>query len=164
MSIIKIIDYSPKYKIYLIQLLNDFMDYLVSIDTFGRMTRQKGYGQKYFKAMMVNIKKNKGILLLAEQEKKIVGFAVGTIGLPSYTEQLGHNKKNKIGRLDELFIEKNFRGKGVGLQLINAVEDYFRKKKCNIVRVEVFSPNQSARKFYEKFGYQEESVELVKSL
>ena len=59
----------------------------------------------------------------------------------------------KMGEVTELVVSKNIRSKGIGKLLINKMEEYFKSKNCEYIRIDVFSYNENAIKFYENDGY-----------
>jgi len=59
---------------------------------------------------------------------------------------------NKNGFIDELFVDKKFRGGGIGGELVRHIVDYFKKRK--IKEVELLANTKSkAMKFYKKMGF-----------
>lgn len=54
--------------------------------------------------------------------------------------------------IDQLWVEKKYRGQGLGKQLMEAVHDYGRTCGCSMATVATMS-FQGARTFYEKLGY-----------
>jgi ribosomal protein S18 acetylase RimI-like enzyme len=71
---------------------------------------------------------------------------------------------SKSGRILELVVKEACRGQGIGSMLIRRMEDYFRLKGCDIVRVEVFVPNTHAREFYAREQYSNRVIDMVKKL
>ncbi len=55
-------------------------------------------------------------------------------------------------------------GRGVGTALMQRVEQWSRERGLHIVTLEVFAQNDVARRFYDRLGYQEETLKLVKVL
>ena len=47
---------------------------------------------------------------------------------------------------------------------MSKMENYMRKKKCEIIRVEVFEPNKAAHNFYEKLDYKDRVIDMIKLL
>jgi len=97
--------------------------------------------------------------------KKIIrfGFIGGYIHIQS-KDELMEQKKNKPGVIAELFVRGNNQRTGIGSQLLKTMEDYFKKKECTIIRLEVFAPNKMARSFYLKHGYQDRAIIVSKDL
>jgi len=161
---IKIIKYSPKYKKTLEQFMEGLQGYLVSVDTFKILKVTENYGKKYVINLFKIVKKQHGIILLAQSDNKIIGCVVGVLSKIPLGESLGHKKRLKNGRVLELYVEPEFRGQHIGALLIEAMEKHFKTKKCALIRIEVYAPNTRAHEFYKQQGYQNESIDLVKQL
>jgi diamine N-acetyltransferase len=61
--------------------------------------------------------------------------------------------------LDDLYVQPDYRGKGIGSKLIHKVIDMAKENKCHKVRWQVSNWNQSAIDFYEKIGAEINNVE-----
>ncbi|MGA7670444.1 MAG: GNAT family N-acetyltransferase [Nitrolancea sp.] len=55
-------------------------------------------------------------------------------------------------------------GRGIGRALMDRAEQWTRDRGLTIVTLEVFAQNEGARRFYDRLGYQEETLKLVKVL
>ena len=44
------------------------------------------------------------------------------------------------------------------------VEKYLLQRGCDVIRVEVFVPNQDAYQFYKNLGYQDMDIDLIKQV
>jgi GNAT superfamily N-acetyltransferase len=89
-----------------------------------------------------------GILLLAQKDEKVFGFAHGSIRLtPDYLGTL------KVGVITHIYIEKEYRGKGVGERLVKGLEKWFAGKEVHSVELQVLSANKKGISFWEKLGY-----------
>lgn len=161
---IKIIKYTEKNKNDLTKLMEGLQDYLVSIDSFKKLSRPKNWGKEFIKFLLKEIKEGKGIIFLAEFDKKIVGCSAGIIDTLDKGEILGNKKKLKTGRILELFVDENYRGKKIGQKLMTEITKYFKTKKCEQVRLEVYAPNTNARNFYVRQGFFDESIDMVKKI
>lgn len=86
------------------------------------------------------LKDNKEVSLAIKDNGEIAGRIVGYIDY-----FLNHLK------IELLVIEPEYRGKGVGAKLIQAIEDIAIKEDCNMSLVDTAS--YSSPEFYEKQGY-----------
>lgn len=59
----------------------------------------------------------------------------------------------KCGQVTELVVSKKVRSHGIGQQLMDKMENYFKEKGCEYIKIDVFAYNENAIKFYEKKGY-----------
>ncbi|MFA7244770.1 MAG: GNAT family N-acetyltransferase [Candidatus Magasanikbacteria bacterium] len=161
---LKILKFQDKNKKDLIKLMAGLQDYLVSIDTFEKLKRDKNYGKKYVKYLLKIIKEDKGIILLAEFDNKIIGCVAGIIETLDKGEVLGNKKKLKTARILELYVESEYRGKHIAVKLMTEITKHFKTKKCEQLRLEVYAPNSNAHNFYLSQGFKNESIDLMKKI
>jgi|SRR3989338_8101382 len=83
----------------------------------------------------------KGILLIAEENKKIVGVCFGTF-----------NAKEKWADLLGLTVLPKFRNKGLGSSLVKAFEEFVKKKKLKTI--DLYADKKQLLLF-RKLGYKE---------
>ncbi len=81
------------------------------------------------------------VTLIAEQEGKLVGFAVG------------HSDPRGFGHVVTIDVEQAARRSGVGSQLMSALEEKFLAAGCGAVVLETAVDNAAAIRFYKKHGY-----------
>lgn len=55
--------------------------------------------------------------------------------------------------IHDLFVQEEYRGQGVGLELLKAVERFGRKFNCCRITLEVHNENHRARSVYDQFGF-----------
>lgn len=63
-------------------------------------------------------------------------------------------ESKRIGLIEDLFVHKKWRGKGIGKYLISEGLEYFKSKGINESRLEVWSANKRALELYNKFGFE----------
>lgn len=66
--------------------------------------------------------------------------------------------------IGELAVEETQEGRGAGTALVSACEQWARTKGCAQVVLETGFANQHGRRFYERLGFREESVKLVRRI
>lgn len=66
--------------------------------------------------------------------------------------------------IDDLCVDENCRGKGIGRLLYNYVIDFARKNGCYNVTLNVWADNKNAAAFYEKIGMQIQKIGMEKIL
>lgn len=93
----------------------------------------------------------------------MVGCIAGIIEKQSKKDLL-ECAPTKAGKILELYVAESYRNHGIGKMLMKKIEAYFRKKKCDLVRVDVFSPNKAAFIFYVGLHYQERMRDMIKLL
>lgn len=56
--------------------------------------------------------------------------------------------------IDEFFLAENFRGRGVGAQVLTAIRAEARAREINALHLEVARDNQAARRLYRAAGFE----------
>jgi ribosomal protein S18 acetylase RimI-like enzyme len=160
---VSITEYTFEDKPQLAELTEILQDYLVDIDPLGRLWRSPGSGEVNTEALMKRIKRQHGAVYLAWSEQSAVGFIAGVIE-DQTSDDLLSEIPSRSGRILELVIREEYRRCGIGTKLIKQMEDFFKENGCDIVRVEVFVPNTSARAFYKYEQYHDRVIDMVKPL
>lgn len=102
----------------------------------SEIKEQKDVPTKVFKAS------NK--LFVAEEKNEIVGFVWVTF------YQYGDNK---VGYIEELYVDEKFRNKGTGGTLVNKAISYLRGFQTNVVFVSVSTEDQNSIGFYKELRF-----------
>ncbi len=67
--------------------------------------------------------------------------------------------------MDDLYVKPEFRGKGLGTQLINRVIDFAKQEKCSKLKWQVSDWNKPAIEFYKSLGaeisWTEQNCDLI---
>lgn len=155
--------YQAKDFLAVAELFDNFQKYLSHVDDKHMLQWKDGYGEEYVKLTLEHIEKRGGIFVVSENDGAIIGLCAGEI-IESEPIDEYEVKPHKAGRITEIYVEGEYRGQGIGKQLLERVEEYFREQKCEVIRLEVFAPNASARAFYDKMGYGERDIDLAKFL
>jgi ribosomal-protein-alanine N-acetyltransferase len=84
--------------------------------------------------------------LVAQQDNIVVGYIIFWI---RYEDE---------GHIISLAVDKNYRRKGIGAELVIYAIDIF--KKCNVseIKLEVRIGNNGAKEFYTKMGFKEKEI------
>jgi ribosomal-protein-alanine N-acetyltransferase len=84
--------------------------------------------------------------LVAQQDNIVVGYIIFWI---RYEDE---------GHIISIAVDKNYRRKGIGAELVNYAIDIF--KKCNVreIKLEVRIGNGEAREFYTKMDFKEKKI------
>jgi len=163
MNDLKIRPYQDKDYNSISQMFEDFIDYLVIIDPINRIIKQPEYGKNYLDKTIEEVRDNDGIFLVAEIDNVIVGLGAALIEILSQKdlmEVLPHTP----GRITELFVTDQCRGKGIGRKIMEKLENYLKQKGCSSIQIEVFAPNNKTRRVYEKLGYSDRNIDMMKVL
>ena len=157
-----IIEYNDKYKKDVKDLLVELQEYIVSIDQDKYNIITDEYRYKYFDKTIEEVSKYEGKIFLYEHDNRIVGVIVGIIN--NEEESTYDFKAPKRGRITELIVKKEYRKYGIGQRLMDYMEEYFKSVGCKAILLDVFSYNESAKKFYSKNGYYNRLEEMMKKI
>jgi ribosomal protein S18 acetylase RimI-like enzyme len=160
---VKIREYQGSDRAAFVELMEELMDYIASIDDLKRIRRMSEFGESYTQRILQKVAENNGIIYVAELDAEVVGVVVGIISEQTKEDQLEH-VPSKFGDVLELVVKAEYRSKGVGTMLMNKLEEYFKKNNCNISGVGVLVPNKDAHRLYSKLGYQDRSIYMTKDL
>ena len=62
--------------------------------------------------------------------------------------------------VDDLAVKKEYRGRGIGTQLLNQMKEKVSSEHLDGLDLQVNARNKAARKMYEKFGFTEKSINM----
>ena len=103
------------------------------------------------------------MIFVAVDENRVIGYCAGAINIMPTADAVGL-RPVKAGRVFDLYVDEQYRRQRVGLELMNTIQTYFRQLQCKSMYLEVFAPNTKARKFYDKCGFKESTIDLKKSI
>ena len=98
------------------------------------------------KGLLLPVEKSrlKTILLVAEDAKQITGFVWGNLIIYGFF---------RYGTIEELFVKKEFRSKGIGRSLVKEIMKRFKNLKVKVVFVTTEKENKEAIDLYKKLGF-----------
>jgi [ribosomal protein S18]-alanine N-acetyltransferase len=83
------------------------------------------------------------VALVAEEEGEVVGTLYANISTPHFGYVFG------------VYTVPDARGRGVGRALMRAIAEYLRKQGREYVVLSVDTPNDGARAFYDRLGFED---------
>ena len=159
----QVIEYEDKYLEDVKNLLTELEEYIVSIDKDKLDQVHPEYHEKMALVDLDEVNKNNGKCYLAIANDKAIGLIMGTI--PPYDEyDYLDYKCPKRGEITELIVSKSIRSNGVGKQLMEKMEDYFKSIGCEYVMIDVFAYNDLAINFYNRQGYHSRMLVDIKKI
>ncbi|TSC79335.1 MAG: Ribosomal-protein-alanine acetyltransferase [Candidatus Peregrinibacteria bacterium Gr01-1014_25] len=135
----------------------------MAIDTHGHLRKTPGFGAKYTKRLLAEIRRKRGIFLVAVDGSAVVGF-ICAIPKPQTSADLLEYVPMRLWRITELFITRSRRGKGVGTLLMDRMEAALRGRGCTMADLRVDAFNEMAHAFYRKRGFRDLIVDMRKRL
>jgi GNAT superfamily N-acetyltransferase len=106
---------------------------------------------------LTSLKKLGETPIVATLGKKVVGL----IGLHRMTTV---HRPAPVGRIPVLVVAKKAQGHGLGRMLVDAAEQWCRKKGCEIIEVTSNDRRAEAHAFYRHMGYERTSIRFFKKL
>lgn len=154
-----IIEYDSKYDEEIKDLLVQLQQHLADMDIEGYNIVGDGYRDKYFEKTLEEVKKCNGKILLYKDNEKIVGLIVGII---NNDDTIRYDfKAPKRGRITELVVDKDYRGKGIGKKLLLKMKEHLKTNGCEKIMIAVFGYNESAIKFYKENGFHIRMLDMI---
>jgi len=113
-------------------------------------------GKKYF---LSRITKKDGFVIVAKYKKKSIGYLCGGV-----RKMEAYRIQKKYAELENMFLEKKFRGQGLGTKLAQKFFDWCRENKIERVSVSTSFMNNESVRFYEKLGFKGYTIILEMKL
>jgi ribosomal protein S18 acetylase RimI-like enzyme len=158
---ITIRDYNEQDFEHVCTLLAELQEHIALLDPLGKIKRRKDFDSvAYVQRMIEQAVIGNGYVTLAEDEGTIVG-CIASLDVP--TDPLDYHE-SKDAKIAELIVSASVRGKGVGSLLMEEIEKRYAEQGYECIRVDCFSPNADAYRFYKKIGYDDRLVTLIKKL
>ena len=158
----QIIEYNSKYDEQIKTLLVELQEYIAQIDKEGYNIITEYFKELYFQKTMEEINSCNGKIFLASQNEKIVGLIIGVVN--NEKENSYDFKAPKRWRITELIVSQKYRTSGIGQILLSKMEEYLKNIGCKAILIECFGYNTNALKFYQKNGYFNRAIEMMKKL
>jgi PhnO protein len=111
--------------------------------------------QQFQQYYLQNIGKENHHYLIALVNDEAVGY------LSCHGQLLLHHM-GMAYEIQELYVDKNWRSKGIGKQLLNALETILAKKPYDILELTSRLHRKDAHRFYEKHGFTNTHLKFTK--
>ena len=119
-------------------------------------------------AMSVTDRKVIEAALISETEDPIVLVAVlgGNIvaGFLHLHSEIDYYRETRNGHVADLVVAEAYEGNGIARQLLCQAEDWARAQQFDWLTISVFRENARATRTYERMGFKEDRVRLLKPL
>lgn len=158
-----IVEYSEKYLEDVKDLLVELEEYILTIDEDNLDQLHPEYREKMAVLDLEEVKENNGKCYLYIEDDKVVGLIMGTIIKFDEYDYLDY-KCPKEGEITELIVTSKVRSKGVGQELMNKMEEYFKSVGCKYILVDVFAYNKIGFNFYTKNDYHSRMKTMIKKI
>jgi len=113
--------------------------------------------EKQLRKNLAALKRSGETPLVATLDKKVVGLCgVG--------RRVVIHRPAPLGRITALVVAKEAQGHGIGRILVEAAEEWMRRKGCQLVEVTSNDRRAQAHAFYRHLGYERSSIRFFKKL
>lgn len=98
--------------------------------------------------ILKNIRGGNAAVFVAEVSGRIVGYSLGWISQPwAY--------KGKRGYICDCFVERSYRGRGIGRMLVKQILEWFISNGVECVEADVYSDNIQSLRLFKSLGFKE---------
>ena len=132
-----------------VNMVSELMLQVAKIHSSARRDIFKEKNIEEIKNEVNNRMNNKENILIAEENNSIFGVIIYKI--KEVREHI-NLKDRTVLWIDELVVDENIRGKGIGRSLFLEVNKIAKENNCNAVELNCWNFNRQEIKFYEKCG------------
>jgi ribosomal protein S18 acetylase RimI-like enzyme len=104
------------------------------------------------------------MFLVAELNKRIVGFVYGRESKNVPDEVLRRWRATKVGSVEILTVEEQYRRRGIATLLLNRLFVVFRKRGIDTVTLSAPVDERGAKELYDKLGFETRGFFMKKTL
>jgi len=119
----------------------------------------EGVEAGYARFLASQLDDNESIVLVAERQGVIVGYAYAAIEPLSWKDL-----RDECGFIHDLLVTDDARRGGVGEALLNAAIDWLREQKMPRVVLGTAAQNENARRLFERRGFRPTMIEMTLEL
>ena len=113
--------------------------------------------EKQVRKNLAALKKSGETPLVATLDKRVVAMC-------GISRRVVIHRPAALGRITALIVSKEAQGEGIGRMLVDAAEEWMRKKGCQLVEVTSNDRRSAAHAFYRRMGYERSSIRFFKKL
>jgi ribosomal protein S18 acetylase RimI-like enzyme len=136
-----------------------FEESLVDLDKHPYVKKRKN-AEKNMRANFFRvIKSKKAEILIAEENKEIVGFI-----LISKSKSDDIHNFDFYGEMNYMYIKPEFRGKGIASEFFRQAKKWFKQQGLKYLRLDVNINNKKTRKIYQKWGFNDYEIGMWRRL
>ena len=102
--------------------------------------------------------------LVAELDRRIVGFVYGRESKDVPDEVLRRWRATKVGSVEVLAVDEQYRRRGIARSLLNRLFVVFRERGIGTVTLSVPADESGAKELYDKLGFETRGYFMKKTL
>ena len=116
---------------------------------------------EYIPQLLRRCRRYDGKVIVADVDASIAGYV--SIWTRVTSEEL-EDGKLQYGYISDIVVRQQYRGTGIGRELMEAAESFARESNVRYLRIAVLAANRLAHELYRTAGFSDYSVELEKML
>jgi len=117
--------------------------------------------ESYVEYLVDICSKNRGRILVVEQDGRVVGYTA--IQIWDNSEEI-HEDSYEFAYISDLVVLDVYRGRGFGRVLLEATESFAKQQGVKLLRIGVLAGNKPVRRMYENCGFDEHKIVLEKNI
>lgn len=154
--------YKPSDKQEFIRCVEAMQDYFVEQDSQGWLRRTKNFGPRFVDEHLFAALKNlKGEIHVAMDGKRMVGMTMGSVETVKGFDLI-HYVPGRYGWVYVLYVDPKYRDYKIGSTLLDRLERFFAKEKCDVIRLEAQGNVERLEEFYGRRGYKPWLSSMIK--
>ena len=130
-----------------------------AFDTHRFLEPGEGSEAGYARFLASQLDDEESIVLVAERDQVIVGYAYAAIEPLSWKDL-----RDECGWIHDLLVVDEAQRSGVGEALLNAAIEWFREKRMPRAMLGTAAQNENARRLFERRGFRPTMVEMTLEL
>lgn len=137
-------------------MLKEMYEEFQAVGSFARLAND---GAQIWSRGIAPLLGKNACLLVATLGGEAIGFAHGIVRLPpAYLQAI------KTGFISHVFVSSRFRGRKIGHQLVDRLENWFSEREVQLLELNVVRGNASAKAFWESRGFELDLWQLRKGI
>jgi len=119
----------------------------------------KNTKKKYLEFLKIDLSRQWRVVFVAVENKKIVGMIIG-----KRYNAISISRFKRKGYMSNLYIDKDYRKKGIGMKLLRHTLKWLKKQGVKHVSLEIHTNNSVAQKVAHKIGFKDYTIKLTKNI
>ncbi|TVP63633.1 MAG: GNAT family N-acetyltransferase [Nodularia sp. (in: Bacteria)] len=120
---------------------------------YGLRSHPEQYYEKWLTRLL---HKERSVLLVAEDEEKLVAFLAATV-----EPEISIYSLQEFAFIHDIWVEPEYRKKGIAPQIIKLSVERFQQMGIKQIRLDTVAANESARQLFKSCGFRLTTMEML---
>ena len=143
------------------RLYKEFHDFHVRSFPDRLVRSDSSFGVEQHEEIKKIIENDDAVILVAEVDNQLVGLGEAYM---REDKRSPLSIPHKYGYLQSLSVTEAFRGRDIGTRLLEAIEQWSKKRGATEIRLDVWEFKEGPARFYGKYGYRTLRRTMVRKL